>query len=75
MWTQYLLGLLARVGFAGIGLLAIYHGLSRSEYRSLWMRLRGEPAVPISRIQRSLIVAMGASLFVLSLLLALGIVR
>jgi hypothetical protein len=75
MKGQSLLGLVSWLGFAGVGLERVYHGLNRSEYRSFWMRMRGEPPIAMSRTQRSVIVALGTFLLVISLLLAFGIVK
>ena len=70
------LGLISHIGFAAFGAVMIYHGLKRtSEYQSLPMRLRGQPAVPMTATHRSLFVGLGALLIVISVLLAFGVVR
>jgi len=70
------LGLASHLGFAVFGVVMVYHGLKRSsQYQSLPMRLRGQPAVPMTATHRSLFVGLGALLIVISVLLAAGVIR
>jgi len=76
MRPDSLLGLISPLCFAAFGALVLYHGLRpSSQYRSLFVRLRGQPAVQMTGLHRSFFVVLGASLIVISLLLSFGIVR
>jgi hypothetical protein len=70
------LGTISHLCFALLGGMLIYKGLKPSSlHRSLPMMWRNEAAVPISLGVRVILVFLGASLAVLSVLLALKIVR
>jgi hypothetical protein len=74
--AQTVLGLVSHLGFAAVGALLVYHGVKpSSQYHSLWMRLKGQPAVQMNRIYRSVFISIGALLFAISLLLAIGVVH
>jgi hypothetical protein len=71
-----MLPFLAQMCFATLGILCIYHGVRpASQYRSLWMRMKGRPAVQMNRTHRFALVSLGALLFTVSVLLAIGVVR
>ncbi len=70
-----MLGVLSRLGWAVLGLITAWHGLTGTRYRSLLMRLRGRPAVPMQLGHRVLIVSVGLFLAVTSVLLAFGLVQ
>jgi hypothetical protein len=70
-----MVGVLSRLGWAVLGFITVWHGLTGARYRSLLMRLRGKPGVPMQLGHRVLIVSVGLFLAVGSVLLALGIVQ
>jgi hypothetical protein len=70
------LKLISHLSYAVLGGMLVYHGLKRSStFRSLPMRWRGAPAVPIARTHRVILVSLGLSLVVVSVLLAFGVVQ
>ncbi len=73
MHSQSLLGVLSRLGWAVLGLITVWHGLTEATYRSLPMRLMGKPAVPMKLGHRILLVSVGLILTVISIELALGL--
>ena len=76
MRPDSVLGLISRLCYAGFGAVMVYKGLRPSaQYRSLFMRLKGQPGVPMTVTHRSLFVVLGASLIAISVLLAFGIIR
>jgi hypothetical protein len=73
MHSQTTLGLLSHIGFALLGLDFAWRGLRKSaQHRSLLMRWRGEPAVPMGMGWRIVQVSLGLFLAVISIFLALG---
>ena len=70
-----MLGVLSRLGWAVLGLITVWHGLTGTRYRSLLMRLSGKPGVPMQLGHRALIVSVGTFLAVMSVLYAFGIVQ
>jgi hypothetical protein len=76
MRHESVLGLISHLGFAAFGAVMVYHGIKRSsQYQSLPMRLRRQPAVPMTTTHRSLFVGLGALLIVVSVLLASGVIH
>lgn len=70
-----MIGVLSRLGWAILGLITVWHGLTQTTYRSLPMRLTGKPGVPMRLGHRVLLVSIGIFLAVVSVLLALGLVQ
>jgi hypothetical protein len=70
-----MLGVLSRLGWAVLGLITAWHGLTGTTYRSLPMRIAGKPAVTMQLGHRVLLISLGAFLAVVSVLLAFGIVQ
>jgi len=70
-----MLGVLSHLGWAVLGLITVWHGLTGTRYRSLLMRLRGKPGVPMQLGHRLLFLSVGMFLAVMSVLVASGLVQ
>jgi len=70
-----MVGVVSRLGWAVLGLITVWHGLTATRYRSLPMRLWGKPSVPMQFGHRVLFVSVGLFLAVISALLAFGVVQ
>jgi hypothetical protein len=70
-----MLGVLSQLGWAVLGLITVWHGLTATRYRSLPMRLWGKPSVAMQFRHRILLVSVGLFLAAVSVLNALGVVR